>query len=553
MIICRVVDRSNNRKRYTLIDNGGNTIEISADRLRESIRNRDLIVTNVTMGSDGRIILNENKNNIELGNPKSILNATQRAIQIEQENKTKKKEVAKMIPYSLFDWVQRAMEISIDSIISMAKDMKIKRVNIPTECGKNCILMSEGTNHILCIPDGIDLLNNSIKPYYIKADYRDGVEIDEGVLRNLTFTKHLQNLRGNITVVGGKDITFAYYMFALCDFETIYLHHFKTKQILNTRGMFYGCKAEHIDLSHFFMDNAHYMQFMFANSYIKDGLNVSHFYPSLAVDMSYMFHSCKAHITGVLDFGFERTRDMTGMFANTSIDAFDYNVTKSNIENSKVMKGMFYRCNAGFVRFSDADLRYIYDMSYMFAESRIDWVDFSYAKFAVSTNMHFMFSRSVIREISFENITTSSGLDCYGMFYECTAIRLIWSNNIDKVKFKDTVSMFAKFNMNGILDLSDFDVSDIIDMSGMFIYCQVRDIILSSFNTANVRNMDGMFSSCQVEYLDLSSFNTANVSPKNLETMFWNYEGKIKVTDKRIKEAYKKRVMEELEVSNFVV
>ena len=71
------------------------------------------------------------------------------------------------------------------------------------------------------------------------------------------------------------------------------------------------------------------------------------------------------------------------------------------------------------------------------------------------------------------------------------------------------------------LDLSNFNTSNVEDMSYMFIGCnKLKEIKgINNFNTIKVNNMSSMFEECEeLEYLDLSNFNTSNVT--NMEFMF---------------------------------
>ncbi|HAO5827694.1 TPA: BspA family leucine-rich repeat surface protein [Listeria monocytogenes] len=62
------------------------------------------------------------------------------------------------------------------------------------------------------------------------------------------------------------------------------------------------------------------------------------------------------------------------------------------------------------------------------------------------------------------------------------------------------------------LDLSNFDTSNVTDMSFMFINSAATNLDLSSFNTSNVTTMQSMFDSSAVTSLDLSNFNTSKVT-----------------------------------------
>lgn len=68
------------------------------------------------------------------------------------------------------------------------------------------------------------------------------------------------------------------------------------------------------------------------------------------------------------------------------------------------------------------------------------------------------------------------------------------------------------------IDLSNYDTSNIVDMSLMFSNCNC-DIDLSKFDTSNVTDMCYMFACCSnLVELDLSSFNTTKV--EDIQCMF---------------------------------
>jgi hypothetical protein len=72
--------------------------------------------------------------------------------------------------------------------------------------------------------------------------------------------------------------------------------------------------------------------------------------------------------------------------------------------------------------------------------------------------------------------------------------------------------MFYGYNLE-ILDLSNFETSNIINMEGMFCCCmRLKELNLSNFNTSKVTNMEAMFYACaNLKKLDISSFNMGNV------------------------------------------
>ena len=65
------------------------------------------------------------------------------------------------------------------------------------------------------------------------------------------------------------------------------------------------------------------------------------------------------------------------------------------------------------------------------------------------------------------------------------------------------------------MDLSNLDISNATDICNIFFGCQnLKEIKgINYFNTINVNTMYGMFADCKkLEYLDLTNFNTSNVT-----------------------------------------
>ena len=74
------------------------------------------------------------------------------------------------------------------------------------------------------------------------------------------------------------------------------------------------------------------------------------------------------------------------------------------------------------------------------------------------------------------------------------------------------------------IDISDWDVSNIKLMSGMFFMCKELKSVgdISKWNVSKVTDMNSMFNGCnELEFIgDISDWNVSNV--KNMEGMFYN-------------------------------
>ena len=100
----------------------------------------------------------------------------------------------------------------------------------------------------------------------------------------------------------------------------------------------------------------------------------------------------------------------------------------------------------------------------------------------------------------------------YSIINETKTIQLSegW-NEIPDLKYGFYIDLFHHPDYVEKIDLSEYDTSNIVDMTLMFANCYY-DIDLSKFDTRNVTNMCCMFGcSPKLVELDLSSFDTSKV------------------------------------------
>ena len=91
-------------------------------------------------------------------------------------------------------------------------------------------------------------------------------------------------------------------------------------------------------------------------------------------------------------------------------------------------------------------------------------------------------------------------------------------NDIDVSNIIDMTGLFLGTNFNG--DISAWDVSNVIDMAYMFYGCKLFNCDISSWDVSNVRNMEYMLYGCHSFNKDVSSWDVSNVT--NNENMFKN-------------------------------
>jgi len=146
------------------------------------------------------------------------------------------------------------------------------------------------------------------------------------------------------------------------------------------------------------------------------------------------------------------------------------------------------------------------------------------------TNMYQMFAitatsdvlASLLTDLDLSNFDTSNVINMSYMFSE---LRLLTSLNVSSFDTSNVTTMKCMFLRTWALtslDLSNFNTSSVTIMEGMFLETSaLTSLNVSSFATSNVTNMSSMFYKCsKLTSLDLSNFDISKVT--NMSSMFYN-------------------------------
>ncbi|EDH3593748.1 BspA family leucine-rich repeat surface protein [Listeria monocytogenes] len=129
-------------------------------------------------------------------------------------------------------------------------------------------------------------------------------------------------------------------------------------------------------------------------------------------------------------------------------------------------------------------------------------------KLFLSGSCQSLFYGSAATNLDVSNFDTSQVTDMSYMFYGSVAINLDLSN-FDTSSVTDMSGMLGDTAAN--LDLSNFDTSQVNNMSYMFDSSAATSLDLSNFDTSQVQEMSYMFYGSAATSLDLSNFDTSQV------------------------------------------
>ena len=325
------------------------------------------------------------------------------------------------------------------------------------------------------------------------------------------------------------------------------LSSWDTSNVTDMNHIFYNCESlKELNISTWDTSNVTDMKSMFTWCSSLKELDVSGWDTSKVTDMSLMFYWCSSlKVLDIFNWDTSNVTDMSFMFKGCSesiipdwyknrltesklnFNPVDYQDEESDIIDVQTVSQLNYkyhpktkkelqeiiieklRENIKYPYLNDIDTSEITDMSDLF-----------------SNNHYYYLQKNGIDSIDIIKLDlsgwdTSRVIDMSGMFYRCKSLEKVNLFNFNTSKVTDMSEMFYECRSLEKLDLSSWSTSKVTDMSDMFSWCKsLKELNISNWDTSNVTNMRSMFYDCEsLEKFDISNWNTSSVTT-NMDQMF---------------------------------
>lgn len=391
MLTVKCIERIRGRSRaiefYKIQDMQGEQRVVTANQLKQAIRNKQVICSNLTLTSDNRLIGNVNKKSDNLDVQKLIIKA--RALGKSE------------IDYDNMTFVIQGNEILLKSV-----NIKSGTVILPSFMS-GYITTKEGQYNKACSPFenciDIKVINNS-QITTMQDLFQCTESLKELDLSNFDASR--------ITSLSGA--------FNLSGVQKIYFGNFNTSKVTDMSRMFKGCYGlENIDIKNFDTRNVENMRGMF--SYCKapalNTVDLSYWNMGKVRNMSYMFNNCTAEKV-ILGKTSKKLTDVYAMFSHCNkLESVD--LSRLNTQGVTDMSAMF--CSCGSLK-------------------AVDLRNFSVGNVVTMRDM-FKYC-AMIKKLDLKSFHTYNLEDAKNMFRDCIELEELDISNFQTSKLKDSSTMF---------------------------------------------------------------------------------------------------------------
>lgn len=386
------------------------------------------------------------------------------------------------------------------------------------------------------------------------------------------------------------------YMFAGFDFLKVkagssdlynWIKNLDVSNVENMTGMFFGAKSFNQDIGSWNVSNVKYFDSMFSGA-LSFNQNINNWDVSNAVRMNSMFRHAESfnqpldkwNVSNVSLMGFmfygavsfnqdismwdtTNVEYMRRMFDgalsfNQNIDNWNISSLLTNIGHREELETNYYENEDVYCMYGNhhiapknitineykkivygfdnkTDLKYykpekaeLWEYNYfMFKYAQFDcpakpkWLDIPEkkdGKYKPVTRLQ-LFALVYDEDVDLSDIDISEITDLSGLFYKSNSSDIDFTglDGWDTAHVKDMSYIFYKVS-DVLFDINNWNVSNVENMERMFSESRYFNKPLHKWDTANVKNMSYMFAGCEQFHQNISNWNVSNV--ENMEGMF---------------------------------
>ena len=372
------------------------------------------------------------------------------------------------------------------------------------------------------IRNNIDNLNSFFfKCIELKSIDLSNLDVDNigGMFSTFFYCSSLTSL--DVSNLNTSNVTSLYGTFAGCYLLTsLDVSNWNTSNVTDMEGAFCECGVTSLDLSNWNASNITSMSWAFSSCYNLTTLNLSNWNTNniditAAFDYSenlsniYMNNCDKDFINNIIDVIIARSEDSYGTMYINILDGVNVETAKNKYWNIIDTNYNYFEVTINDTNNATLNLvQYIDNSNNTEALCETDWgdgtIDSTNTSHTYTTTGTYIIKTKLQPNNSSTSNTNTLITNCYNI-------------NINR----DTLNSFFR-NCTSLtsLDLSNYDSSEIINLSYMFSGCiSLTSLDLSNWDTSNVKNIDYLFHNCSsLESVNLENWNIEEV--ESIDSIF---------------------------------
>lgn len=468
-------DKNNNIIGYRLQDIKRKQMDVKPDVLKKAIQNKEMMVLNLVLTSDGRLVDGSTTKYAE-----------------NKENRNKSTGIEETIPKK--DYVVLTRDVLTHIGLTKDKDLEFMANKDLRKCRIDfCVhgytASKVGDFLVLTDANTVILASNTkiVVPY---EDDKNYLKVLSNALNNKEYMPAFESVSSRVGLFKGielRDIN-------LMDLTVI------NDSIV---GLFAGLKARNVIVSGFDTSKVKKMSGLFYYSCIEEldlrGLNTSN-----VEDMCCFLLGAKIkNIIGLDKLNVRQVRNMAGMLARFSTNTALLDLSSWKVNNVTNVKNFSFGCTLHDVVMDGLEFSSLKAMNDMFYSASLDSLTFKNIKAPVAETSDNMFNLSVIGDLDVINFELPQAKEVSSTFYclDCVRLRI---KNINMPSAGSIYSMFEHIQSPySRVDMREIHMPKVYWLQRAFAGASLDSVRVELTNNSDLLEIGDMFKRARIENVDI--------------------------------------------------